>query len=72
MAWTARERSSASNKMITSSTFPATSGPQQELRRVGLRLEVDHDKWMLDRVTDVVVRQPMAARRTVDIHTLLV
>jgi hypothetical protein len=45
---------------------------QQELRRVGLRLEVDHDKWMLDRVTDVVVRQPMAARRTVDIHTLLV
>jgi len=50
--------------------IPGSVGAQQQqLGRVGLRLEVDHDKRMVGRVTGVVVSDPMAARRAVDVHT---
>lgn len=44
----------------------------QDLRWVGVGIEVDHDDRVLDRVQNVLVGESVSMRRPVDLHTGLV
>ena len=49
---------------------PGSVGPDCEhLRRVGLRVEIDHDDRVIDGMSDVRVTDPVSSRRSVDLHT---
>lgn len=43
----------------------------QQLWRIGIGVEVDHDKRVFDGVVDVRVVNAVPSGRTVDLHTLL-
>ncbi len=49
---------------------PGSVGPDREdLRRIRLDVQIDHDDGMLNGVLDVGITDPVSSRRSVDLHT---
>ena len=69
MAWMAIIRSSAKMSTITSRRFPAEPGADYEnLRRIGVGIEIDRDHLVRQCVQDVVVADAVLAGRPMDLH----